>query len=170
MPLFGMLPSLPTARHLTRSLRPLATKNLVIYSKATGERRMVVDADNDAEYDQIIQNLHPGEGYYFIDHNTYDKIGNGNDLNIHCAKQAGFQDQPDPDNSRHIVVDDKNQVIHALKADPTCGDTGEHFGKGYLLIQDNVTEKDTAYNPTVAQAKQAIFVTDKQNSIAIPKG
>lgn len=123
------------SRHLTRAQRPNATKIMVVYSKATGERRRVIDADSDDEYQWHIDNLHPGEGCYFHTINHYDTIGDGHALNDYCAKQAGFPAAPDPSTTRHAVVSPLGIVVNVIHADPTCGDLGEHIAPGHALVQ-----------------------------------
>jgi hypothetical protein len=122
-------------RHLTRHLRPTATKNLVVYSKATGERRRVIDADDDGEYAWHEERLHPGEGMVYLDHATYDGFPHAHALNDHVAQHAGFAKAPDPMASRHAVVHPDGHVVNFIHADPTCGDSGEHIGPGHVLVQ-----------------------------------
>lgn len=122
-------------RHLSRHLRPNATKVLVVYSKATGERRRVIDADNDDEYTWHEANLHPGEGLIYLDHAVYDSFPHAHALNDHVARHAGFEKAPDPSTTRHAVVHPDGRVVNIIQADPTCGDSGEHIAPGHALMQ-----------------------------------
>jgi hypothetical protein len=122
-------------RHLTRHLRPNASKVLVVYSKATGERRRVVDADDDGEYAWHEANTRSGEGFAYVDHATYDAFPHAHALNDHVAQIAGFTAAPDPSTTRHAVVDPQGNVVNIVHADPSCGDDGEEYFAGHTLIQ-----------------------------------
>jgi hypothetical protein len=107
---------------------------MVVFSKATGERRRVIDADHDDEYALHIAVLHPGEGYMFINHVDYDSFLDAHALNHHVATVgAGKDAAPHPRASVHEVVHPKGHVVNVIHADPTCGDSGEHIGPGHIL-------------------------------------
>lgn len=122
------------SRHLTRHLRPLATKNMIVYSRATGVRRRVIDADFDWEYPFFIKHVHPGEGYFFLSHADYDAHHSPLDLNETTARFAGFNRAPPLDIDEHDIVTPGGIIVGTCHCDLTCGDSGEHIGRGYRLI------------------------------------
>lgn len=127
-------PIIRPARHLTRHWYPNAHRNLIVYSKRTGERRRVIDADDDAELAWHVERLHPGEGHLYLSHAEYDAITNAHDLNDLAARAAGFDKEPDPSIGRHAVVNTAGLVVNVVQADLACGDCGEHQGPRFLLI------------------------------------
>lgn len=143
-------------RHLTRATRP-ATKIMVVYSKATGVRRRVIDADNDDEYKQHEATLHSGEGFFYLTTKEYDSHQSPHELNHTTAIKAGFLatlelheeihvdvtvhhpqlgDYSVRTIDRHDIVDPNGKVVGACHADPTCGDSGEHFALGHQLVHN----------------------------------
>jgi len=159
----------PENRSLTRASRPNATKVMVVYSKNTGVRRRVIDADDDSEYQAHIDTMHAGEGYFFLATADYDAHDNPHTLNHTTATQAGFKADlvyhagtnvvhdvvvhykknarpPAPSNDhsmrlvdRHDILDPAGNVVGACHADPTCGDSGEHFAPGHTLVPNEGT-------------------------------
>lgn len=128
-------------RHLTRHERPAATVVLIVFSRATGERRRVIDCDDDAHYAAHLELMHPGESYLFMSHEEYDSIGGryegkpgAHSLNHHVALHAGFSKAPDPHESIHAVVHPDGTVVNMVHADLTCGDSGEHYATGHKLV------------------------------------
>ena len=122
-------------RHLSRHTRPRATRVLVIYSRATGARRRVIDADDDAEYRAHINQMHPGEGFFFLVHDDYDAHRHPEHLDETTARKAGFGKAPAYEDGLHDVVHPRGHVVATTHADPTCGDHGEHFGKSHRLVK-----------------------------------
>jgi hypothetical protein len=111
--------------------RQNATKILVIASKATGLIRRYIDADNDHEYVHH-EKMHEGEIALYIPHEEYDAIENPSEFHHHVARKLGFEKAPD---MRHAIVNPSGKVVHLCMADPTCGDSGEHYAKGHKLIK-----------------------------------
>lgn len=114
---------------------------LVVFSKKTGERRRVVDADSDAEYDHHVKLVHPGEDYMFLSHAEYDTIGTRYDeypgthgLNHHVALHAGFERAPKPHETIHAIIDPTGLVVNTVHADPECGDCGGHYAPEHKLV------------------------------------
>lgn len=115
-------------------MRPKATKNMIVYSKATGVRRRVHDADHDNEYAYFEKHVHPGEGFFYLTHEKYDAHLSPLDLNETTAKKAGFDKAPEHHADRHAIVDPNGIVVGTCHADLTCGDSGEHIAPGHTLI------------------------------------
>jgi hypothetical protein len=117
--------------------RQNATKILVIASKATGLVRRYIDADNDHEYVHHEYRMHPGETALYLTHQEYDSFDNVNAFHDHIAKKMGFEGTP---NMRHVVLNPQGLVVKVCLADPSCGDSGDHFGEQHQLVKHEFAE------------------------------
>lgn len=129
-------------RHLTRHLRPNATKVMIVYSKAQGVVRAIHDADHDREYDDhfALHEVHPGKGILYLLHAEYDAL-DGPALAELVGRHAGFGGAPEPHADRHAVVSPDGTVVAAIHCDPSCGDSGEHVAPGHTLIHHEHAEE-----------------------------
>ena len=116
--------------------RKTATQVLAIYSKKTGALRRVIDADHDHEYVLHEQITHPGEGFIYVPHSVYDDYINFPfRFHDYVAQQVGFEGRPHHSTTRHAHINEHGEVINIIEADISCGDDGEHLGKGHKIIQ-----------------------------------
>lgn len=119
--------------HLTRHLRPRATKVMVIYSRRTGKRRLVIDADDDAEYEIQERRRHVGEGFFYLSHQAYDAHRSPQELDRTTALYAGFSEVPHPHADHHEVIADDGSVLGVIHCDPSCGDLPDHVEREWRL-------------------------------------
>jgi hypothetical protein len=156
---------------------------MIVYSRVTGVRRRVIDADDDAEYLAHEATLHPGEGFFYLTHAEYDAHDNPHVLNHTTATRAGFSatlelhdgvphdvtvHYPEGDQSirsvdRHAIIAPGGRVIGACHADLTCGDSGEHFAVGHLLVRHAIAGEGWTYDgSTFTQSDPQPYVPPKE--------
>jgi hypothetical protein len=121
------------SRHLTRHERPRATKVMIVYSRKTGKRRLVIDADDDAEYEIQERRRHRGEGFFYLTHASYDAHTSPWDLDRTTAHVAGFSEAPHEHADRHEVVASDGSILGMIHCDPSCGDLPDHVEREWRL-------------------------------------
>lgn len=107
-----------------------------IYSKKTGWLRRLI-------YPWVAAHghyVHPGEAILFLAPDHYSSFNHFPDLELHVHATAGTDPSKVAAATEHYVVGPDGTIHSLLRADPSCGDLGEHVAPGHILV--NKKERD----------------------------
>ena len=130
----------------------------VVYSKATGRVRRVVDpapadpasACQSAGEAVLLMRKRLGRPNTLLDWQVLASRAAGKrpvpihptvDAHVTATARVVLTDAPD----RYCVIDVHDNIVGVVIADPACGDAGEHFGVGCTLVPHATADERWSY-------------------------
>ena len=152
-----------------------STVQAIVYSKATGRVRRVIDTGAPvADVASFLADVQvaPGEAVMAMTKRASTPqrfAGRGNntlhdwqavvsmatklcpapmhpDVHAHVTASAAARSLAlTPTQDRYCIIDAVGNIVGAVIADPSCGDSGEHFGAGFQLVAHQTADERWTY-------------------------